>query len=85
MKPQFLPAVIVLTGAVGLSFNTFAADANEGASPAQPVKAAPSPHSHVQEKYGVASKTRASENSSNEKAPMNATTDPSKHFHPRDR
>jgi hypothetical protein len=82
MKTKLFPAAL-LAGAVALSFNAFAADNKDGAPTAQSTKAPP-PHSHVQEKTGVPPKAKTSDKSVKD-ADKDASTDKSKHFHPRDR
>ncbi len=83
MKTKLLPATLLLAGAVALSFNAFAADTKDGAPTAQASKAPP-PHSHVQEKTGVAPKASTTDKAG-KVADKEAATDKSKHFHPRDR
>lgn len=83
MKAKLLPATLLLAGAVAFSFNALSADNKDGAPTAQPQKAPP-PHSHVQEKTGVAPKASTSDKSG-KAAGKDAAADTSKHFHPRDR
>lgn len=82
MKLQTILAALLLTSVSALSFGAYAADADKTpAGAAMPM----TPHSHMQEKTGVAPPQKSSATAADEKsATPKAGKRKTKHFHPRD-
>lgn len=95
MKVKLIGVAIFLAGTASLSLQSLAAQTDASSTSDPAVKAAPAPHSHMQEKgYGAATKAAGAGKSKKEEAAgaaagassaVNPANDRSKHFHPRDR
>lgn len=79
--PKIFPAILFAT-ALSMPFGAYAAGEKDAAieAPAKGVK----PHSHMEEKTGVAPKTTQAPAGEKSGASLKADKDKSKHFHPRD-
>lgn len=91
MKLQAILPAILFAAISSLSVGAYAADMDKGAADAQADKAATKkmqPHSHMQEKTGVAPKaTAAAADETADKVKSDkpkAGKDKAKHYHPRD-
>lgn len=88
MKLQSILAAGAFAAITAISFPVQAADADK-APEAQAPAAKPAPHSHVQEKTGMAPPAKAEKPAAAgaeaaKPAKKNAAKDKSKHYHPRD-
>jgi hypothetical protein len=85
MKLQTILPTVLLTAISALSFSAYAADADKTPAADTPAAMPMKPHSHMQEKTGVAPSQKSSATAADEKSDMpKANKAKAKHLHPHD-